>query len=467
MEEKSGGKYLLIGTILVVIFIIAGFVAVIATTDDNNTGKDKNIQKVEKEKNKEKQEKENLRSDETFLKTISSLKYIEEKDLYKYEIVEDYIDEDTSDFYNALTTKKIISNISNSYQWYGTFGIFYDGDEDRIIDDEGNVLFVTDDILSYYPTNKIWEYNNNVYNSDGLLEKNAKVIDSEGYYLITEKKGELVLEDINLKPIYNFKLSEDDSMLDGSLNSIYDEQYAYISTQNYDLIVDVKNGKEVFKGETDSVNDLENNMFEINGDTCFIKNDKIAIKVKGTDLNVEASVRHFAIGNDVYDYNTLNKVDSNTFIPDPEDAVVEKLTGLELTKCRSGYGLKYKGEELLECKYETIELFGYNITKSLMSSNKLYVMISNDDYSYEIYDVYNKKIALYNIDDYSFLSPFITIYQDDNIYIYNIIDGSKTPNANGDEVELYPNYYVLTSGKTATYYNKEFKEILKTKNIEE
>ena len=73
---------------------------------------------------------------------------------------------------------------------------------------------------------------------------------------------------------------------------------------------------------------------------------------------------------------------------------------------------------------------------------------------------------MYNISDYNNISPFVTLYQDDNIYIYNIIDGSKTVNKNGDNVELYEYYYALTNDNENIYYNKDFKEILRIKDID-
>ena len=86
---------------------------------------------------------------------------------------------------------------------------------------------------------------------------------------------------------------------------------------------------------------------KLQGNTYYVKNDKLAIKADGTDYKTEISSKYIAIGNKVYDTNTLSEVDSNTFIPEKEDALIESLTGLELTECRNGYGLKYKGEEIL------------------------------------------------------------------------------------------------------------------------
>ena len=452
-EKDTSGKYLLIGIILVAIVIIVAIILIIATSDDDIFPE--NNEEVVEQKEKEKDKQKSINS---FIKAISTIKYIEEKDLYKNDILV-IENKNITDYYNVNTGKKIYSSNTNNYKWYGTFGIFDNSDDFSVIDEEGNVLFTASDTISYYPETKLWEYSDSVYDSNGLVEENASIIDNKGYYLIAEKKDQVVLENNKLKAIYSLKLDGDEYFEDGELNSIYSDKYALISTSKYDIIIDANNGKEVHKGKRGTIKSIDDNLFEIEKNTYYVKNDKLAIKADGTDYKTEISSKYIAIGNKVYDTNTLSEVDSNTFIPEKEDALIESLTGLELTECRNGYGLKYKGEEILECKYETVDYFDYNVTRSLISSNKLYVIISIDNYSYEVYDVYNKKIALYNVDDYDYNSPFITLYQDDNIFIYNIIDGSKTPNNNGDDVSLYDNYYALISGKNRTYYNKDFKEI--------
>ena len=453
--KDTSGKYLLIGIILVVVVIIGAIVLIIATTDDNVLNN--NIEEVENKKQKDKEEKD-LKSINTFLKVISKINYIDEKDLYKNNIL--VIDNNkVYDYYNVNTGKKIYTSNSNVYEWYGSFGIFTDEDNNVLIDDTGTTLFTTTNSIAYYPNTKIWSFIDNIYDTNGLLEENTQVIDDKGYYFVNEKKDQILIQDNKLKTIYSLKLDNDDNLYNADLNSIYDDCYILLSTSKYDIIVNAKNGKEVYKGNNGTINSLDNNLFEIDKDTYFVKDNKLAIKESGKGYKTEVSHKYVAIGNKVYDVNTLKEVDSNTYIPEIEDSLVENLTGLETTECRTGYGLKYKGEELLECKYETISYFNYNITRSLISSNKLYVIISSDNYSYEVYDVYNKKIVLYNVDDYDFNSPFITLYQDDNIFIYNIIDSSKKPNNDGDEVSLYDNYYVLTSSKTKKYYNKDFTEI--------
>ena len=459
-DKQAVSKSLIISIMLVIIVIIVAIIVIIGTSNDSNPLEDETIKEMEKEKKQKEAEKEKIRRLDTFLDVISNLKYIDEKDYYKNNVMTISKQDDSIDVYVPDTGKKIYSYEENSFEWFGTFGIFLEGDDSKIIDNEGNVLFVTDEPITFHPGSKIWEYQDGIYDNTGLIEDNAFVIDVYGNYILAEKNGNMVLENNKLKEIYSVKLSKDDHIVDGNLDTIFDEQYAYLVTENNDYIVNVKNGKEVYKADSGEINYLNNNIFEIEKDTYFVKNDKLAIKVKGNNHETEASNKYIAIDNDVYDVNTLQMVDTNTFIPDEETNKVEKLTGLELVQCRTGFGLKYKGEEVLECKYDAIDFFEYNITKSLMSSNKLYVVISEDDYSFEIYDVYNKKIVLYNIDSYDGYSPFVTLYQDDNIYVYNIIDASKSPNENGDNVFLYDNYYVLESNNVDTYYNKMFKKII-------
>ncbi len=463
-EVDKTSKSLLIGIIAVIIVILIAIVVIVATTDDNNPIEEQTINETERNEQEEKEKQEKLKKLDTFLKVIEELKYIEAKDIYKYNVL---LDEKTNgtDVYNVSTGDKITTFEDGYITWYGNFGILSSKDTE-IIDNYGDTLFKTDESLTFYPNTKLWEYDGSIYDINGLVEKNATIIDEAGNYIVTEKNGELVLENNKLKTIYSSKLEKDDSVRGGELSTIYDEPYAFLTTDNYGFIVDTRNGKEVSKNKIKNIEYLKNNLFAIEGSTYFVKSDHLALKVEGTDYKTEASTRYVAIGNHVYDANNLNEVDTNTFIPDEKDIEVEKLTGLELTQCRTGYGLKYKGEQLLNCEYEVINYFNSDITTSLISSNKLLLIISKDGYGFELYDVYNKKVIMYNIDDYDYNSPFVTLYQDDNIYIYNIIDGSKTPNHNGDKVELYPNYYVLSSGGTLSYYNKDFKEILKQEKRE-
>ena len=462
MKDKSTKKGLIIIIVIIILLIaIAGLILyVVVNANDNNPIEEKTLEKLKKEEQKKKETNDKLQDTDTFLKVIKELKYIDSKDLYIYDPIGVPKSEELEILYNPSNGKKITES-TGAYGWYGYFGVIYYDDYSKIVDDQGKELFMTEEEIEYYPQSEVWFFGNNLYNKDGLLEKGASLLDEDNNLIIAEKNNKLIVEDINLKEIYSLKLDKNDTLLDSEIDSIYDEQYAFIQTEKLSIILNIKNGKEVYKTKSDNIKYLGNNIFEIDKATYFIKNDKLALKVNEVDSKTEASINYIAIGNHVYDVNTLKEIDTNTYIPDYLEAYIEKNTGLEKTKCRSGYGLKYKGEVILECKYSTIDYFNEEITNSLISSNKLYIIISKDDSGYELYDVFRKKTIHYNIYDYDTESPYITKYEDDNIYIYNIIDGSKGINPDGDEITLFRNYYILSDNKYDTYYNKDFKEILK------
>ena len=465
MEEKGAktGVVVIVSILVISLIAIIGIVFyVVANASDENPDEKRTLEKMEKEEQDKKSSSENLKNIKTFENVIQKLEYIEDKDLYKYQPIE-ILKEDTSTIYNSTTGKKIFNDCS-FYEWYGHFGIIVgQNDNSYIINENGDILFETKEDLDYYPQSKIWYLDDNIYNSDGLVEKNAYIVDENGKYFLVEKDNQLVLEDYKLKEIYTLKLDSDDSIAYGNLYGNIESKYAVLATEKYNIIVNVENGKEVHKNEDEEINPLGDNIIEMGDNTYYIKDDKLALKVEGIHENIEVSSKYIAIGNKVFDRNTLKEVDSNTYIPEYEEAYIESITGLEKKKCRAGYGLSYKGEELFPCEYDTIDYFDAPITNALISSNKLYIVISKENYEYEIYDVFNKKTVLYNIDNYDTSSPFISIYQDENIYVYNIIDGSKTANKNGDDTLFGPSYFILTDDKYDVYYNKDFKEILKLK----
>ena len=464
-KNKSGkiGSLFLIIIIILLILCIGGFLIIIANTNDNNPVEEKTIKELEKEKEDKNKENKDLQSEKRLLELIENLDYTNEKEIYKTKplIINEEENDNNNGIYNINTGKKIIPNAS-TLDWYGSFGILRDNKNNTIIDEEGKAIFTTEKELYYYPSTKEWFYNNNLYDTTGLIDKNVYTVDKDGNYFVKQEDNTIILENSKLKTIYTIDV-ENDKVSSAKLDTIYDEQYVYIETNNLDIIVNANNGKEVYKDKA-NIEYLGDNTFIIDDNSYFIKDDKLAIKIEKKIKSVEASLSNIALGNRVFDVATLKEVDSHTFIPNKDDALVEKLTGLELTSCRDSYGLKYKGETLLDCDYYNIIFFNPNITKSLLSSNKLYVMIMKDEYNKELYDVYNKKIVQYNVNDYSSNSPLITIYEDENIYVYNIIDATKTPNKNGYDVELYEDYYILEEDHADVYYNLDYKEIIRIKD---
>ena len=141
---------------------------------------------------------------------------------------------------------------------------------------------------------------------------------------------------------------------------------------------------------------------------------------------------------------------------------MEKLTGLERTSCRLGYGLKYNNSEVLECEYDDIFYFDKKINYALISANKLYVILRIDD-KYELYDVKNKKVVIEDVLSFEKDSQFIEVFNGIDTYIFNIITSKESFNVNGEKLELGYNYYALLSNGNIRYFNKDDEEIYEGK----
>ena len=454
MKNKNGkiGSLLLIFLFLIIIIGIGGFVFFVINTDTDNNIDSKTIKEINEKKKKEEERINKLEGKDNFLKVISTLKYVSDKRYIDYQVIEVDLGNKVS-LYNPETKKLVLEDLNGSYEWFGTFGIVY-GDENKIIDSDGNILFTSHKEFAYYDLTDTWIFDNTLINNkeEIVTADNIELLDiKNNKYFITTDKRTINIIDYTGKIVYSKEIGEKIDTIFGSMGSIYDTSYALINYNNYYGVINPNNGKVIIDFTKEEI-ERNDNVFFTDDKTYFIKDDKIAIELNKRIKKIELSKKYIALDNDVYDYNNLNLVDSNTYID--EKANIEILMNTEKTSCRMGYGLKHNNKEILECNYDDIVYFDEDVTKALISANKYYVIIKEED-NYKLYDVVNNIVIVENIIDFDSNSSYVVIAKGEDVYIYNIINGKEILNKYGDSTELGYNYYALLREGKIIFYNSK------------
>ena len=471
MNNEGGnlGKLFIIILILLVIIGICGIGYIVINDKEHVYTSEK---PKESKKKKEKVEAKYNKIEQV----ISDLDYSKVNDNISNDII--LIDDFNTDYsllINAKTGEKIIDKV-NYYDWYGNFGVVECEEYDYIVDKKGKILFYTEDEINYNPVANLWDVLSydaeKIYKNDGELfdELDTHTIDDEGlyYYNYSDK---LKIYDYNKKLIYEKELDKDiEDVLVETYTSSFDEVYAAINLVDEDdnyksAIINLKEGNIVYDYVDDEINCEDDNLFTIGDKYLFIHNDKVTFEFDEEVEDYSLSDKYVTINDDIYDLRTMNKINKLVYIPDYEENLIERETGLEITACLKGvnikYGLKYKGKELLSCEHEDISYYSYDFNKLLLKSNKLYVQIS-DNFETYIYDVNNEK----KLKDVTIFGIISDIYENEDSYFYNVLNGKSVNNKNGEELyDSYDNYYVLTDEDESyySYYDSNFKKFYEIK----
>ncbi len=445
-EETSSnfGAVFIIIVITIFIFLICGFFLFISTSkDDNYTNEEE--KRVETKEVKE--DKNNIK------RILSSLDY----NKINNNISESLIDIKDNKI-NMLIYKEIQTKLNNEeLLWYGKFGILNDT---KIVNEEGKVLLTSNNI-KFYPNTKLWSINNIVYDTEGEIfnNKDTHVLDDNCNYLIDLSKGTRIINN-KKRLIYENK----DEKYKSHKTSTYNNQdYLLLNYDKKSIIIDLKDGSTILESK-EPISYQDNNLFFSNNKYLFIYDSKVALEIDKEIKNYELSNKYVAINNDVYKLSDMSIINNNVYIPNKEEDKIEREYNLEKISCRMGYGLYYNNEELLPCEYKNIRYFTYNINKVLTSSNKYYVIITDNDMDY-IYDIKNKKKV---VESPKILETgLITeIYDINDSYFYNILTSTKTNNK-AVETILYSksNYYVLSNEDNSyyKYYDNKFNKIYEIK----
>ena len=467
----------ILGSIVAIaIFIIVALIGVIVYMvyiDKDNSYMNKNL-----DNKKETKVIENKTKTNSFTEAIAQLDYSK----INNSINDSYIQIDENKNNNSpiisIKTKKVLFKDSTDMEWFGKFGIVSTEDYEYIIDDKDNIIYKTEDWIVFYPETKVWVTDDSnevrVYNYNGDLFDTETTNVSGGKYFYDYYDNTWTIKTKDNEVLYTSELENDNTIYNFTLETdleSYRPDYTYgliyLETEEKDLygIINLDTKKIVYDLTEDEITMHYNNLFELNKKTIVLYKDEIIFEGSRRAYDgFGISDKYVSFDNRIYNLETKEEIFDDPDIPAEEDIIIAKENNMEITTCKNGFGLKYKGDEVLPCKYEELTFFLDSVNKSLIKSNKYYVLLDRNG-TYEIYDIINKKTVKLLADQFDY-GIVVSIYENDDVYFYNVLTDKQINNKKG-EVLLYSSesYYVLTDEDESyyDYYSPDFKLIYSTK----
>lgn len=340
-------------------------------------------------------------------------------------------------------------------------------------------LFIVDDVL----------YNNKL---KAVTNQNVKVTYADnGYvcYTKSNKEGKDVEAGIlnsKGKKVYSYKFKDSEDYFSCSVSNVNEslgETYAVANVNNSKYaIINLKNGKVVYKYSDKYISADEDNIFKIYSSdkntlesTICISKNKIAYETTDkVDISYyDYSKKILEIYNSSADYSNrysyYDLKNSSVLKEKPEKSsedTLASLTGYSSYSSNGKHGIM-KGEKIiLSCEYDDIEFLSPTTFKYLKDKKHQELVLAEKNNEFLLINLKNKKtitsFKTNSVTSYS-TSTFIKgkIKGSDEYFVYNLLTGKTMNFDSSSTISVYSNYITVSKDGSITYYNTDSKEIYK------
>lgn len=362
----------------------------------------------------------------------------------------------------------------------------------QMIDREGNVIMSSKYSFSskYIEDYKVWIIHNKLYdeNLKQLSIENPDVEYRGGGYFVFKNynTSECGIMNAQGKVTYRYKLQDDEvyiDLTDSSDDVSLQEDYRVISiigknSTRY-AIINCETGKIVYNFTNSQIHDKGSNLFMIENEKdstaseiIYIQKDKIIYQTTNTHRSVNyLNTGYIAIEDDfdIYkdDYMTyfnLRTKKTTKEIPKSdryEKDDVELLTGQYTYDCNSKKGIQKDDKVILNCEWNNINYFKFQLYQYLKSNGKDYVM-GNTDKGIALIDLNTSRVVTtFNTSYIKQLSTSTFInYKDkstDEIICYNLMTGQSEKFSSQSTIQMYVNYIKVKENDQTKYYDMNLK----------
>ena len=399
-----------------------------------------------------------------------------------------------------MVIEPTFKNVSTFYGKYASVEYSDNGTTKYgIIDKSGKIKLSADSksdikVVSEYG---LYIVNGVLYNDNlkALTDSNTTVYYEDSGYCSYIKKNKLGLQveagiyNPKGKKIYKYKLAATDtdfsckiSDASESLKEVYAVVSVYSGLNSKNAIVNLSNGKYVYKFTDKDITSEDDNIFSLkdnsSSDTetflCAAKN-KIAYQTSeytsvsyyDYDKKILELYNSNADSSNRYAYYDLNK--KKVLSEKPEKTSSDELASLIGYSSYSNngkYGVMKKDKVILSSDYDKIEFLSPTTFNYIKNTKKQELVVAKKGDEYSLINLKNKKaIKTFNatsVTTYS-TSTFIKgkLKDSSETFVYNLSTGKMMTFDKNASVSVYSNYVTATKDGTTTYYNTKLKEIYK------
>ena len=420
--------------------------------------------------------------EESFIEIVDNIKYNPDYIENKLIPVKDYSSSEPFKLINK-NGQIVMDNIINYIADYNSFHIITKKNNNKvlyyIVNNNGDILYKTISKINYYPSTNTWIIGDKLYNNKKLIKENIRIEDNNylsGYYFpfVDDKEQGI----INYEGIISYK-SEIQNYNHFTLEttnylSLKEDNYCLINDNYTYLVINCNTGNILINGKNKKIYELAPNVYYKDNLVFYInkKGDIVSLKVDSDLKNLYVEYlddNKIIIDKFVYDLLTGEKYSINELdLHSLNSKNVEQLLNTQKEYCLNitelNFGLKYNNQSIIPCENDNITYYNKSVIETLLSHQKIYVIISNYKNN-SLYDVKNNKILISNIVKYSPYSIFLEYKEADKYYIYNIITNEKIEVSENASLELHSNYFMIekytpeTTSTIREYYDYDFKNI--------
>ena len=391
--------------------------------------------------------------------------------------------------YGFINTKgKELTKTEYNYvlDYTGEYAITTKDDQYILVDQNGKEVKTTKKLMEYIDENDQYLIEGVLYNNNlrPITSKKYEVINvGNGYFKFTTTDGKTIgVMNKKGKVIYKQDANEQ-TLYVHIMNTNKNNKNVYCAVSQDEGIFAILNcdtGKQVVKFGPDRISAQGNNIFEIatkenEKKTIFVKNDKVAIEVKGNQKMVYIGSGYVAYqdkDDDNYKYYEIKTGKTYTDEPYTADLIrlseFENETKIQKINSNGKYGLAKDDTIIIPFEYDRITYLPYDLFSYLARTGKHYFIGTKGDNTY-IVDLKTKKNVkkFETRDNINTLatSTFLYFNKEDKIYVYNFVTG-KENTYDADSVEIFGNYIKVHKDDKVTYYDKNLNKIYSVTEVE-